>query len=226
MLLGEAARSGAGIDSALLTDGMTACWDHLRPFLGPPDGELVKDLLAMRNWGLYSLLFYPDATEAGMTGFGEKLVADYEQALGPGHPDAWEARSNMAAAYGRCGRHDEAISAFTRLRPDMERVFPADDPGILCARSNLALAYMNAGRCHEAVSEYTQLLADYERVMGPRHSLTASVRGDLGKAYLEVGRVAEGIELIEAAAAEPAFIRLGRLEITPLREATDEAHGQ
>jgi len=98
VLLGEAARSAAGIDSALLADGMTACWDHLRPFLGSADGELVKDLLAMRGWGLYSLLFYPDATEAGMTGFGGKLVADYEQALGPGHPDAWEARSNMGVA--------------------------------------------------------------------------------------------------------------------------------
>jgi hypothetical protein len=102
VLLGEAARSGAGIDSALLADGMTACWDHLRPCLGPADGELVKDLLAMRNAGLYSLLFYPDATEAAMIGFGEKLLADYEQALGPGHQDAWEARSNIAYAYGRC----------------------------------------------------------------------------------------------------------------------------
>jgi hypothetical protein len=126
VLLGEAARSGAGIDSALLTDGMTACWDGLRPFPGPPGGELARDLLAMRNWGLYSLLFYPDATEAGMTGFGEKLVADYEQALGPGHPDAWEARANMAAAYGRCGRHDEAIGAFTRT---WSASFPSMTPG-------------------------------------------------------------------------------------------------
>ena len=64
---------------------MTACWDGLRPFLGPADGELVKDLLTMRSWGLYSLVPYPEATEAETIEFGEKLVADCEQAFGPGH---------------------------------------------------------------------------------------------------------------------------------------------
>jgi len=226
VLLGEAARSDAGIDSALLADGMTACWDGLRPYLGPGDGELVKDLLGMRTWGLYSLLFYPDATEAVMTGFGEDLLADYEQVLGPGHPDAWEARSSMAFAYGRCGRHDEAIGAHARLCADMERVFPADDPGILNARGNLAQGYVNAGRYREAVSEYTRLLADYERVMGPRHPLTQSVRGSLGKAYLEIGQVAEGTELMEAASFAVGFIIPATQEITPIREVIDEARGQ
>ena len=166
-LLEEAARSGAGIDSELLTDGMTACWDHLRPYLGPADSELVKDLLTMRTHRLYSLVLYPDASETGLIEFGEKLVADYEQALGPGHPDAWEARRNMAHAYERACRDDEAIDTFARLRTDKERVLPADDRGILDARDDLALANMNAGRYPEAVSQYTQLLADYERVVGP-----------------------------------------------------------
>jgi hypothetical protein len=226
VLLEEAARSAAGIDSALLTDGMAACWDGLRPCLGPAGGELVKDLLAMRSWGLYSLLFYPDATEAAMTGFGEELLADYEQALGPGHPDAWEARSNMAFAYGRCGRHDEAIGALARLCADMERVFPTDDPGILNARGSLAQGYVNAGRYQEAVREFTQLLSDCERVMGPRHPLTQSVRGSLGKAYLEVGQIAKGTELMEAAAGSVGFMSPTTLEITPIREAIDEARSQ
>jgi hypothetical protein len=83
----------------------------------------------MRTDGLYSLVLYPDASETGPIEFGEKLVADYEQALGPGHPDAWEARRNMAHAYERARRADEAIDAFTRLRTDKERVLPADDRG-------------------------------------------------------------------------------------------------
>jgi hypothetical protein len=222
-LLEEAAQSGAGIDSALLADGMAACWDRLRPFLGPADGELVKNLLTMRSWGLYSLVLYPDATEAGTIEFGEKLVADYEQALGPGHPDAWEARRNMAHAYERYRRYDEAIGAFTRLRTDMEHVLPADDRAILIARNDLALAHMNAGKYHEAVSQYTRLLADYERVIGPRDSLTLSVRGELGEAYLEVGRIAEGTELMEAAAAGlAAILGPGFPEVTRLREVIEE----
>jgi tetratricopeptide (TPR) repeat protein len=183
----------------------------------------------MRNWGLYSLIYYPDVTAAGMIEFGEKLVADCEQALGPEHPDAWEMRWNMAIAYGRCRRHDEAIDAFTRLRADMERVLPADDRGILMVRRDLALAHMNAGRYHEAVGEYTQLLADYERVRGPMHNLTLplSVRGELGQACLGAGRIAEGIALMEAAAAELAAMAGPDFpEVTGLREAIDEARGQ
>ena len=222
-LLEEAARSGAGIDSELLTDGMTACWDHLRPYLGPADSELVKDLLTMRTYGLYSLVLYPDASETGPIEFGEKLVADYEQALGPGHPDAWEARRNMAHAYERACRDDEAIDTFARLRTDKERVLPADDRGILDARDDLALAHMNAGRYPEAVSQYTQLLADYERVVGPGDSLTLSVRGALGEAYLEVGRIAEGTELMEAAAAGLAAIfGPDSPGVTRFRESIDE----
>jgi tetratricopeptide (TPR) repeat protein len=222
-LLEEAARSSAGIDSELLTDGMTACWDHLRPYLGPADTELVKDLLTMRTDGLYSLVLYPDASETGPIEFGEKLVADYEQALGPGHPDIWEARRNMAHAYERARRDDEAIDAFARLRTDKERVLRADDRGILDARDDLALAHMNAGRYPEAVSQYTQLLADYERVVGPSDSLTLSVRGALGEAYLEVGRIAEGTELMEAAAAGLAAIfGPDSPEVTRFRESIDE----
>jgi tetratricopeptide (TPR) repeat protein len=222
-LLEEAARSGAGIDSELLTDGMTACWDHLRPYLGPADSELVKDLLTMRTDGLYSLVLYPDASETGPVEFGEKLVADYEQALGPGHPDAWEARRNMAHAYERYRRYDEAIDTFARLRADKERVLPADDRGILDARDDLALAHMNAGRYPEAVSQYTQLLADYERVVGPRDSQTLTVRGALGEAYLEVGRIAEGTELMEAAATGLAAIfGPDSPGVTRFRESIDE----
>jgi hypothetical protein len=225
-LLEEAARSGA-IDSVLLTDGITACWDHLRPCLGPADDELVRDLLAMRNSGLYALTFYPGVTAAGLTGFGEKLVADYEQALGPGHPDAWEARRNMAGAYGRCRRYDDAIGVFTRLLADMERVLPADDGEILWARSDLALAHMNAGRYPEAVWQYTQLAADYERAMGPRHQLTLHARGQLGEAYLEVGRIAEGTGLMEAVAAGlEATAGPDYPEVVRLRAAIDEARGQ
>jgi tetratricopeptide (TPR) repeat protein len=222
-LLQEAARSSAGIDSELLTDGMTACWDHLRPYLGPSDSELVKDMLTMRTHGLYSLVLYPDASETGPVEFGEKLVADYQQELGPGHPDAWEARRNMAHAYERAGRDDEAIDTFARLRTDKERVLPADDRGILDARDDLALAHMNARRYPEAVSQYTQLLADYERVVGPRDSLTLSVRGALGEAYLEVGRIAEGTELMEAAAdGLAAIFGPDSPGVTRFRESIDE----
>jgi tetratricopeptide (TPR) repeat protein len=198
-LLEEAARSDADIDYALLADGMTACWDQLLPHLGAADDELVKDLLSMRGWGLCSLTFYPDVSVAGMIEFGEKLVADYELALGPGHPDAWETRRNMAMVYGRCGRDEEAVNGFARLCADKERALPAGDSEILEARSDLANGYLNVGRYPEAVREYTELLASYQSALGADHNYTLLARAGLGEAYTEVGRVAEGIQLMEAA---------------------------
>lgn len=198
-LLDEAARSGAPIDYALLADGMTSCWDHLLPYLGAADDELVKDLLSMRSGGLHALGFYPEGNEAGIVEFGERLVADYELALGPGHPDAWETRRTMAMVYERCGRNEEAVDGFERLRADKERALPAGDSEILDTRSDLANGYLHAKRYPEAVREYTELLADYERALGPEHNQTLLARASLGAACTEVGRVAEGIQLMEAA---------------------------
>jgi tetratricopeptide (TPR) repeat protein len=226
-LLDEAAQSRAAVDYALLADGMTACWDNLLPHLGAADDELVKDLLTMRGGGLHALVSYPDVSEAGIIEFGEKLVADYEQALGPGHPDAWEARRNMARVYQRYGRHDEAIEILARLRLDAERALPADDGEVLATRYQFASAFLGAGRYHEAVREYTELLADDERVLGAEHPSTLTVRGDLGAAYTEVGRAAEGIQLMEAAVAglAPLFAP-DDPNVAWYREAIDEARGQ
>jgi tetratricopeptide (TPR) repeat protein len=226
-LLEVAAQSGAGIDYALLADGMTACWDQLLPYLGAADDELVTDLLGMRGSGLSTLVSYPDVSEAGAIEFAEKLVADYELALGPGHQDAWHARRTLARVYQRYGRHDEAIEIFARVRLDVERALPADDGEVLATRDHLASGLLNAGRYHEAVREYAELLADHERVMGPEHGLTLSVRGNLGEAYLGVGREAEGLELIESA-ADGLAARLGpdAWEVVRFRERVAEARGQ
>jgi tetratricopeptide (TPR) repeat protein len=226
-LLDEAARSGADVDYALLADGMTACWDQLLPHLGAADDDLVKDLLTMRGWGLYALTFCSDVSEAGTIEFGEKLVADYELALGAGHPDAWETRRNMARVYQRYGRHDEAIEILARLRLDVERGLPADDGEVLATRYQFASAFLGAGRYHEAVREYTELLPDDERVLGAEHHSTLTVRGDLGAAYTEVGRIAEGIQLMEAAVAglAPLFAP-DDPNVAWYRETIDEARGQ
>jgi tetratricopeptide (TPR) repeat protein len=225
-LLDEAARSGADIDYALLADGMTACWDRLLPHLGAADDDLVKDLLTMRGWGLYALDFYSDVSAAGMIGFGERLVADYELALGAGHPDAWETRRNMARSYQRYGRHDEAIEILARLRLDVERALPADDGEVLAARYQFASAFLSAGRYHEAAREYTELLADDERVLGAGHHSTLTVRGDLGAVYTEVGRAAEGIQFMEAAVAglAPLFAP-DDPKVAWYRETIEEARG-
>ena len=200
-MLDEAARSGAGIDYALLAAGMTACWDSLQPYLGPADDELVRDLLAMRGAGLSQLVHYPYAGEAELIEFAQRLVADAERVLGSGHPDTWDAQRNLAHSYGRCQRLGEAITALAQLSADIERVLPADDGEALAARSDLGIGYMNAGRYQDAIREFFSVLADYERVMGPHNSWTLHARRKLGEAYLEAGLVAEGVELLEAAAA-------------------------
>lgn len=213
-LLNLASQPGAGIDYALLADGMTACWDHLLPHLGAADDELVTDLLAMRVSGLAALFYYPDVSQEGAIEFGENLVADYEQALGPGHQDAWDARRNLAMVYGQCQRHDKAIEGLAGLCADMESALPSDDDEVLDMRAALAHAYMDAGRCSEAIGMLTELLWQCERLHEVEHASVLGTRCVLGLAHARAGDVGRGTWMIEAAiaaqeaAADHSLIRI------------------
>jgi hypothetical protein len=227
-VLDEAARPGTAVDFALLADGITACWDNLLPHLGAADDELVKDLLAMRGWGLYALTLYADVSAAGVIEFGEKLVADYELALGPGHPDAWEARRNLGILYGRYERGPEAIDASARLLADKQQALPDDHIEILGARDNLAEAYLDAGQPRESIRLLTESINQYGRLLGAEHGHVLYVRCLLGLAYARAGDVGQGIRLIEAsiAAQEAAVLPAIRIDLDYWRNVLAELRGE
>ncbi|MGK5441116.1 tetratricopeptide repeat protein, partial [Micromonospora sp. URMC 105] len=97
-------------------------------------------------------------------------------------------RNNLAGAYQRVGRSDEAIGLYQRTLADRERVLGSDHPDTLISRNNLAAAYQRVGRLDEAIGLHQRTLADCERVLGSDHPDTLISRNNLAYAYRAVGR--------------------------------------
>ena len=73
------------------------------------------------------------------------LVAARQRDLGPDHPDALEARLQLAASTGLAGDRAAARDQLAALRPDMERALGADHLYTLVGRCWLALLTGAAG---------------------------------------------------------------------------------
>ena len=160
------------------------------------DDELATMLLSLRLWALYRLNDLGDSASQAIA-VGEPLVADFEQVLGPDHPDTVDSRNSLALAYLAGGQAAEAIPLFERTLIEQERLRGPDDPHTLTSQCNLATAYLNAGRAAEAILHFELTLAARERVLGPDHPDTLNSGSGLASAYLAAGRPAEAILLFE-----------------------------
>ena len=106
-----------------------------------------------------------------------------ERILGAEHPDTLTTRHNLAIAYQRAGRVDDAIAIYEPLLADRERILGTEHPDTLDTRNNLAAAYRRRGRVDEAIAIYEPLLADRERILGTEHPDTLTTRNNLAIAY-------------------------------------------
>ena len=77
-----------------------------------------------------------------------------------------DARDDLAWAFGRAERFDEALAVYLKLIADYERVMGVDDPDTLTARNNYICTLKNSGKIMEAVALYRELLSDVERILG------------------------------------------------------------
>jgi tetratricopeptide (TPR) repeat protein len=152
-----------------------------------------RRLLDLRGWLLHLLNQVHNNAVAIIV--GPRVATDSEQVLGPDHPSTLVARNNLASAYRRAGRLDEAIDLFTRNLADFERVLGPDHPDTLSSRNNLANAYQEVGRLNEAIDLGTRAVADYTRVLGPDHPHTLIARSNLGYTYVQIARLDEAIDL-------------------------------
>ena len=70
----------------------------------PPGSDLDRRMIRLRWWAAVFLGNLGDSTAQAIM-LGERLVADQERVLGPGHPDTLASRGNLAAAYQAGGPH-------------------------------------------------------------------------------------------------------------------------
>ena len=164
------------------------------------DDGLARVLLSLRFWALYHLNELGDSALQAIA-VGEPLVADFEQLLGPDHPDTLGSRNNLALAYWAAGRFDDAIPLLELILAGRQRALGVDDPSTVASRGNLATAYREAGRAVEAIPLLMETLAGRERVLGVDHPDTLASRGNLAAIYRDVGHPADAIPLLEQIAA-------------------------
>jgi tetratricopeptide (TPR) repeat protein len=197
-----AALSGSQDHAAVrdILQQMTALWDNAAGPVAEADDELASVLLSLRFWILHHLIKLGNSASQAVA-VGEPLVADYEQVLGPDHPDTVTARNSLAAAYQAAGRAAEAIPLYQQTMAACERLVGADHPRSLNARSNLAVAYAGAGRLDEAIPLLERTVAGRERSLGPDHPDTVNSQNNLATAYRDASRVAEAIPLLERTVA-------------------------
>ena len=161
---------------------------HSHPFFSNPTfvSILATTLHHATNLGMpqLALTLSESVTQAG-------------EALGSGHPDALASRNNLAGAYRKAGRLDEAIPLYEQTLKDRTRILGHHHPDALASRNNLAGAYRKAGRLDEAIPLYEQTLKDRTRILGHHHPDPLLTRNNLASAYRKAGRLDEAIPLFE-----------------------------
>ena len=161
---------------------------HSHPFFSNPTfvSILATTLHHATNLGMpqLALTLSESVTQAG-------------EALGPGHPDVLASRNNLAGAYRKAGRLDEAIPLYEQTLKDRTRILGHHHPDPLASRNNLAGAYQEAGRLDEAIPLYEQTLKDNTRILGHHHPDPLLTRNNLANAYCDAGRLNEAIPLFE-----------------------------
>jgi tetratricopeptide (TPR) repeat protein/tRNA A-37 threonylcarbamoyl transferase component Bud32 len=162
------------------------------------DGEAVGDPLAVAE-----LQHALGEAQLGL-GFAEKAARLFtaslrttETLLGPDHPDALTARSNLAAAYLEMGRATEAARIATEVIAAREAVLGTHHPDTLSTRYVLAGAYRALGRTAEAARLLAEVVADRTRVLGEDHRDTLGSRSALGLLYLDMGQHTAAVLALE-----------------------------
>jgi tetratricopeptide (TPR) repeat protein len=108
--------------------------------------------------------------------------------LGPGHPVTLLSAYNLAEAYRRRGKYDQAEPILKSvLRTRLAELGPKH-PATLTSKVSLALLYHDQLRFDQAESLYREALEVQKDVLGPTHTETLTCEHNLGKLYLDEGK--------------------------------------
>jgi tetratricopeptide (TPR) repeat protein len=177
-----------------------ALHQNLSPCLDSSPG-LAADLLELRVDTLDELIQLGDAVGLAVT-IGRSVAADCERLLGKDHPTVPRCQNNLALAYRKAGRPDEAIPMYETILTEWKRTLGATHSTTLICQNNLATAYRAAGRPEDAIPLLEATLTSYERTPGATRVNTLTFRNNLATAYQEAGRLGDAIPLLEATATD------------------------
>ena len=156
---------------------------------------------------LHETLTLAEIRHAGAAGDTERVAALHAEAFrivrarrGDGHALTAVALANYAMALSGAGRYADALAAFDRALPVLQRQGgeSANLLNLLNARANALSAL---GRHDDAVAQHREVLARRLRRFGSRHSDVAGSYQNLGVALANAGRFAEAADACRRAAA-------------------------
>jgi tetratricopeptide (TPR) repeat protein len=125
-----------------------------------------------------------------------KVVAVYEDVLGPKHPDTATEYNNLAIVIGAQGRYREAELLYRKTLAVCEEVLGSKHPRTATACNNLAANLDAQGRYKEAEPLHRRALAVREVVLGPKHPDTATTSDNLAINLTNQGRAREAEPLL------------------------------
>jgi len=135
---------------------------------------------------------------AQATPLAQQLVAIYEKALGPDHPNVAMALNNLAGLYDDQGRYADAEPLYKRALAIVEKALGPEHIYVAMALNNLAEVYAEQGRYAEAEPLLKRSLAIREKTRGLDHPDVATALNNVASLYEKQGRYAE---------AEPLYNR-------------------
>ncbi len=126
------------------------------------------------------------------------------------HPDTVAARQDLADAYRRAGRAEEAIRLYPDSLAHAESTVGPAHRDTVAARQDLAIVLYEAGRSDDAAKALERALADWQRVPGAGPDDTIAARASLAAIYCANGR-AQGSDpaLRERGSRPRATARIG-----------------
>ncbi|MBE1533025.1 FxSxx-COOH system tetratricopeptide repeat protein [Actinomadura algeriensis] len=128
-----------------------------------------------------------------------EVVADYEQALGPEHPNLLRARKNLSVSLRKAGYFAEARELAEQVSEHYERRFSPTHLDTLAARCNLVNDLRVTGEPEEARALGAQTLERFTETLGADHPFTHGCAVNLAVVLRRLGRHAEAAELNERA---------------------------
>jgi serine/threonine protein kinase/tetratricopeptide (TPR) repeat protein len=146
---------------------------------------------------LAHILWHRGQPSAEVLGMARTAYEGLVRVLGPEHADTLESRNNLAVAYVKADRIDEAIALLEENVKIKEKTLGPLHVQTLAERNNLAGAYLKANRTAEAITLLRATLAQQEEKLGRDDLDTIRTRSNLASAYQDAGQFAESRALFE-----------------------------
>jgi tetratricopeptide (TPR) repeat protein len=131
----------------------------------------------------------------------ERVLALYEQFLGPHHPNTGAALDNVAECLESQGKLSEAQPLYERSLAIFESVYGPNHPGVATALTNLGDLHRRLGDYRRAKGMFERALAIFEQVYGPQHLDVASTVNHLAGCYRHARDLPQAKTLLERALA-------------------------